>query len=74
MKVVIAGATGFIGGEVLRRMICDSAITAIVSIGRRELPATIAKDSKLKHIIVEDMSNYPEDALPEIAGAEGCVW
>ncbi len=74
MKVVIAGATGLIGGGVLREMVRNSAITSIISIGRRELPASIAKDSKLKHIIVEDMGNYSESVLQQLAGAEACIW
>lgn len=74
MKVIIAGATGFIGGEVLRQLLLNPAITSVLSLSRRDLPEAVAKSPKLKNVIAEDMSSYSETLIQEMAGADACIW
>lgn len=76
MKVILTGPTGFIGAEVLSQCIENPAITSIVALSRRELPSSaVSKSSpKLKVIIHEDYTSYPDNVLRELAGAEACIW
>ena len=75
MKVILAGVTGFIGGEVLNQCLHNPAITSIVALSRRNIPLPIGVDTKkLKVKIMEDFLTYPDDVLQELKGAEGCVW
>lgn len=74
MKIIITGATGFIGGEVLTQCLQDPAITSVVALARRELPASVTGNPKLKVIILEDFLSYSDSALQDIKGAEACIW
>ncbi|SPN99734.1 uncharacterized protein DNG_02585 [Cephalotrichum gorgonifer] len=75
MKLIIGGATGFLGSEVLRQSLRNPAVTSVIALGRR--PATLpdgADAAKLKNIIVEDFRKYPEDVRKEFEGADACIW
>ncbi|KAL8706681.1 MAG: hypothetical protein Q9201_000315 [Fulgogasparrea decipioides] len=71
MKVILTGATGFIGSEVLRFALLHPAITAIVVLSRRNLPL---KHPKLTIIIQTDFLDYSDATLGACAGAEACIW
>ncbi|KAJ5965191.1 uncharacterized protein N7479_005067 [Penicillium vulpinum] len=70
MKVILAGSTGFIGREVLSQCLAHPAITSIVALSRRDLPA----HEKLKVALIEDFMTYPDSIQDEIRDAEACIW
>ncbi|KOS17502.1 hypothetical protein ESCO_003099 [Escovopsis weberi] len=80
MKVVVAGLTGFVGAGILRQALSNPAITSLIALGRRQ--ATVPDDdigpdadpSKLRSVICDDFSNYPEAVKQELAGADACIW
>jgi nucleoside-diphosphate-sugar epimerase len=74
MKIIITGSTGMIGTEALLQCLQNPAITSIVALSRRDLPATISKSPKLKVIILQDFMVYGSDALEDMADAEACIW
>jgi len=74
MKVIVTGATGFVGGEVLRQCIRNPATTSIIVITRKELSPEVTNNSKVKVIIHKDFAEYPESLLRELTGAEACLW
>jgi hypothetical protein len=77
MKLIVAGSTGFVATEIIRQAISNPAITSIIALARRETiaPANAGADaSKLKSVICDDFSNYPEDVKKELAGANACIW
>ena len=75
MKVILTGATGFIGGQVLKDCLSNPAITSIVAISRRELPSDLTRNaSKLTVIIHNDFTSYPSHMLEELKGAQACIW
>ena len=71
MKVIVTGATGFIGAEVLAQTLAHPAITSVVALSRRELPT---KHPKLTTIIHSDFTSYPPSLLSQLAGAEACIY
>ncbi|KAL8944133.1 MAG: hypothetical protein Q9216_000638 [Gyalolechia sp. 2 TL-2023] len=71
MKIILTGATGFIGSEVVRFAILHPSITSVVVLSRRQFPI---KDPKLTVVIQNDFLNYSESILEACAGAEACIW
>lgn len=74
MKVIVTGATGFVGAEVLRHCINNADITSIVALTRKDLSPELAKSDKVKTIIHKDFEHYPDSIIREFQGAVACLW
>ncbi|KAK6844858.1 nucleoside-diphosphate-sugar epimerase [Apiospora arundinis] len=76
MRLIITGATGFVGNEVLRQAMRMPEITSIVAVARKpvQLDAAGPNYSKVKSVIVQDYDQYPDDVKKEFAGAAACIW
>jgi len=74
MKVLITGATGTIGKEVLNQALLRPEITSVVALSRRDLPLDISKNPKLKTIIIKDFGNWTPDVLEDIKVADAMIW
>lgn len=78
MKLIIVGATGFVGSEVLRQALKRSDITSIVAVTRRALPPSAsenpASSAKLIPVVVPDYDQYDQSAKDAFKGADGCIW
>jgi uncharacterized protein YbjT (DUF2867 family) len=74
MKIIVTGATGFVGGGIVRQASLDPAITGIFTLSRRPLPSALAKLPKVTSIIHKDFSEYPDELLRKLRGAEACIW
>lgn len=70
MKILVTGATGLVGAEVIREAIKDDGITQITAIARRSLSI---KHPKLTTVLHEDFLNY-NNLLPVIAPHDACLW
>lgn len=76
MKLIVAGATGFVGQEVIRQALRNPDIKSIVALARRPVapPPTAADASKLKNVVVKDYDDYSDEVKKEFAGADACIW
>jgi uncharacterized protein YbjT (DUF2867 family) len=79
MKIIIAGATGFVATEVIKQALSIPAITSIVALARREtsVPQGIdpkADTTKLKSVVCDDFANYSQNVKEELSGADACIW
>ncbi|KAI1438633.1 hypothetical protein GGR50DRAFT_691168 [Xylaria sp. CBS 124048] len=79
MKLIIGGASGFIGTALVRQALAHPEITSIVALGRREvsLPPSTESDgskAKLKSIVCRDFEAYSESEKAEMVGANACIW
>jgi nucleoside-diphosphate-sugar epimerase len=70
MKIIITGASGMIGAEVLRQSIADDSITKIFVLVRKPLAT---QHEKLNVIIHKNFLNY--SSLTDIfKEADACIW
>ncbi|KAJ6608624.1 hypothetical protein B0H10DRAFT_520929 [Mycena sp. CBHHK59/15] len=74
MKVILTGATGFIGTEVLLQCLENPAVTSIVVLTRRPLPGIVPVDPKVQVIVMKDFDVYPDEVVKQMAGADACIW
>jgi uncharacterized protein YbjT (DUF2867 family) len=70
MKVLIFGATGMVGQGVLRECLLDTAVEAVLTVGRS---ATGVSHAKLREIVREDLFHYA-DIEAELAGFDACFF
>lgn len=79
MKLIIAGASGFVGTELLKQSLRIPAIKTVVALTRQPLmiqaeTSPNVDHSKLKNIIVEDYNQYSVETKEEFATADACIW
>jgi uncharacterized protein YbjT (DUF2867 family) len=80
MKLIVTGATGFVGTEVIRQALRNPAVTSVVAIARRAVPTPdnagpSADTSKLQSVVLEDWTSpYPESVKEHMKGADACIW
>jgi uncharacterized protein YbjT (DUF2867 family) len=68
MHIILTGATGFTGGEVLRQALLDPAITQVTVLTRRTLALS---HPKLHEIILRDFLDYTG---LDLRSATACIW
>ena len=79
MKLIVTGATGFVGTEVIRQSLARDDITTVVAVARKPVtaPDGVGAD-KLRSVVIPDYPpsavDYPDEARREFAGANGCIW
>lgn len=74
MKLIVAGATGLVGSEIIRQALQNSDVTEVIALARK--PVTIDDSSafKLKSVVIRDYAEYPDEVKAELAGADACIW
>lgn len=70
MKIIITGATGMAGSEVVRQAINDDTITNIIALVRRPMEIT---HPKITTVIHDDYSLY-DDVKDHFRDCDACIW
>ena len=70
MKVILFGASGMVGGGVLRHCLKDPKVETVLSVGRR--PSGVA-DPKLRELTVADLFHLADHA-DELRGYDACFF
>ncbi|KAI1188392.1 NAD(P)-binding protein [Nemania serpens] len=79
MKLIVTGATGFVGREIVRQSLSHPKISSVIALARRpvaapETPLAGADLSKLKSVVIQDYEVYPDEIKKEFSGAGACIW
>ncbi|KAJ7048885.1 hypothetical protein C8F01DRAFT_1222876 [Mycena amicta] len=73
MHVILTGATGLVGSNVLHTCLASPSITKLSILSRRSfrLPAS---DNNTEIIIHKDYESYPPALITQLQGADACIW
>ncbi|KAJ5804577.1 uncharacterized protein N7518_000880 [Penicillium psychrosexuale] len=76
MKLIVAGATGLVGSEIIRQCLQINEITQVIALARKPVQVEEGTDptSKLKSVVIRDYGEYSADVKAEFAGADACIW
>lgn len=71
MKVILTGATGFVGSVVLEQLVREQAVSTITCLTRR---AFAHASPKVNTIVLADFGVYDEESRALLATHSGCIW
>ncbi|KAJ3004836.1 hypothetical protein HKX48_001029 [Thoreauomyces humboldtii] len=78
IKLILTGATGTAGSEVLRQALVHPNVERLTVLSRRPLPPHVAPAGgdhpKLKVIIHKDYDSYPPELMKELQGHDAVIW
>lgn len=75
MEVLLTGATGAIGKEVLVQCLNHPSIATVVAFSRRELPEEVSGNGKLKVIVRKDFEQWCDaTTLEDLKDADAMIW
>lgn len=79
MKVIVTGATGFIGSHIVAACVASPDISSVIVLTRRSVVENsnheaVRTSPKVTEIIHDDFSQYPPSLLERLNGAGACIW
>ncbi|KAM0719069.1 hypothetical protein Q7P37_004974 [Cladosporium fusiforme] len=76
MKIVLAGATGFIGSEILEECLTNRYVTHIYCLTRRPLADQYSTHPKVTQVQHENFDDLPDHLFERFRGwgVGGCIW
>lgn len=76
MRVILAGATGFIGSEILEQLIAHNYVSEIYCLLRNTLAPKYRKSPKVHMLLHDNFEEYPVHIIQKLrdGGAEACIW
>lgn len=70
MKIIVTGATGTAGKEVVRQAILDNEVDEIIAVSRKPV---LLENPKIRQILHQDFMNY-DRLLNEFSNADAFIW
>jgi len=71
MKIVLTGATGFVGSNILAHLLDDPRISGVTCISRRPIGISAPK---ITAILQKDFLSYDSALLNQLADHHACIW
>ncbi|UOE46591.1 SDR family oxidoreductase [Mucilaginibacter sp. SMC90] len=69
MKIILTGATGFLGQEVLKQLLVDTQVSEVILLVRK---STGIINPKLQEFVLKDFLDYAE--IAQHTKADACIW
>lgn len=73
MRIILTGATGFLGSEVLGQCCRSTEIDTILVLTRKPLQSD-RMHTKVKNFVVQDFRAYSTEVTKAISDADACIW
>ncbi|KAF4427905.1 hypothetical protein FACUT_9577 [Fusarium acutatum] len=75
MKLIVTGASGYVGSEIIRQSLKLPHITSVIAVSRKLVPPSAGTIStRLECVVVEDYGSYPDHVRDKFHGADACIW
>lgn len=74
MKVIVTGATGTAGRGIVKACLADERITKVIILTRRNVAGDVESNPKVEVVMHRDFSQYPDELMQRLEGAEACLW
>jgi uncharacterized protein YbjT (DUF2867 family) len=74
MKVIVTGATGTAGRGIVQACLADDRITKIIILTRRAVARDVESSPKTEVVMHHDFSQYPDELMARLEGADACLW
>lgn len=74
MKVIVTGATGNAGREVVRHCLENPRIAKVVILTRRAVSMDVESHPKAEVVMHHDFTQFPEALMRRLEGAQACIW
>ena len=78
MKIIIAGATGFVATELVRQALRLKETTAVIALARKPVSAPAstsdADAAKLRSVVLKSYDEYPDEVRDQLKDADACIW
>jgi dihydrodipicolinate reductase len=72
-KLIVSGVSGRIGAQVLEQALLSPSVSSVVALSRRALP-DLAHHQRLEIVVMDDFTQYSEEVIAKLSGADGCIW
>ena len=79
MKIIVTGASGFVGTEIVRQCLNNPNLNSVIALARKPIKAPSDLDveadaSKLQSLTLENYGSYSEEVRRHFSSADGCIW
>ncbi|CEI60167.1 hypothetical protein FVEN_g6351 [Fusarium venenatum] len=75
MKLLVAGASGFVGTEIIRQSLQLPQVTTVVAIARKPVSVPDGADpARFKNVVVKAYGDFLSCVADEFKDATACIW
>lgn len=75
MKLIVTGANGYVGSEIIRQSLKLPQVTSVVAVSRKLVsPPAGTIPTRFESVVVQDYGTYPDYVRDAFRGADACIW
>ncbi|KAH7210857.1 uncharacterized protein BKA55DRAFT_744271 [Fusarium redolens] len=75
MKLIVTGASGYVGSEIIRQSLKLSQVTSVIAVSRKLVsPPAGTIPARFESVVVQDYGSYPDHVRDAFHGADACIW